>query len=97
MSYISVNQVQSYNFSPENKYSQEYYNAYQQLVDAKYKLTNTEPSSPDEAKKLEKIFDYWKKQTPKIAMKAKAEENKLEPQGVNEQNGMLGQKIDYMA
>ena len=51
----------------------------------------------EEAKKLEKNFNYWKKQTPKIAMKAKAEENKLESQGVNEQNGMLGQKIDYLA
>ncbi len=97
MSYFSVNQVQSFNFSPENKYSQEYFNAYRQLVDAKYKLTNTEPSSPAEAKKLKERFDYWDKKTPQIAMKAKAEEKKIETQGNNEQNGALGQKLNYLA
>lgn len=97
MSYISVNQVQSFKFSPENKYASEYFNACQQLSDAKYKLTNTEPRSPEEAKALIKRFDYWDKKTPKIAMKAKAEENKLEAQGVDEQNGVLGKKLNYLA
>ena len=78
MSYLSVNQVQSFNFSPENKYSQEYFNAYRQLVDAKHKLDNTENCSPTKAKTLEEKFDYWDKKVPKIAMKAKTEEKKLQ-------------------
>lgn len=97
MSYMGLNQVQSFNFSPENKYASEYYKAYRQFVDAKYKLNNTEPSSPADAKKLKERFEYWEKKTPKIAMKARAEENKLESQGVNEQNGVLGQKLNYLA
>ena len=96
MSYLNINSVQSFNFSPENKYAQEYYNAHRQLVEARYKLTNTEPDSKAKEEALKKKFEYWNKKTEQISALAKKEETKLETQN-EEQNNILGQKINYLA
>ena len=97
MSYLSVNQVQSYKYSPENKYAQEYLNVYRDLVDLRYKLNNSEHRSGTEIEILQKKFDELDKKIPKIAMKANKEEQKLDSQNGNEQNGVLGQKLNYLA
>lgn len=97
MSNYGINQVQSFSFSPCNKYAQEYYNAYRQFANAKYKLENSEPNSKSEYKALENNFNYWKKKVPQITMKANGEEHKLEFQQQNGQNNVLGNKINYMA
>lgn len=96
MSNFGINQVHSFSFSPNNMYAQEYYNAYRQLNNAKYKLENSNPDSKSEQKTLEKNFDYWNKKVPQISMKAKQEENRLESQQ-QDANNVLGNKIDYMA
>ena len=92
----TVKGLQFYDFSRQNKYSSDYYTAYQRALQAKnevIKCENSPYSSVAEIKKWEEELKRWSKKTENISFRAKNEEMNLEK---NSENG-LGQKLNFLA
>ena len=88
-------------FSPQNKYADEYYNAYHRFRNVRDELikirNNPNAANPSRAEKLEKTFEQLDARMPQQIHRAKLEENRIanaERKNVTPQG--VGQKLDIM-
>ena len=91
MSYIPrIDNFQSVNYSSNNKYAQEYSNAYRKLDDVRFKAANCK--DPKVLDNLLKQLEYLENKVSNISEDAQKEENKLQASNNNPHC-----TIDYMA